>query len=239
MTALSAPAACLAWSLTPSGSPRRARQNAPELTQVVARCPTIRPVSPAVPRATGPTPPSRPSSSPARRGSPSTGRTPPTGNGPGPRNASRDDHVLGDAIHGRRRAVPAGLPFAVAHLAVVEQAVAPHQHGQLPLADEVPVIVAHRAGEQLGRVLATAPCALLAGDQEDLVHADVEGVGPEGVDQLIHQVEDDPVDAGLQGAPLCSRCRGCPMGRRGSRRTPGAWPAGGTSPCPRTGGRGS
>src|SRR5262249_8867508 len=91
-----------------------------------------------------------------------------------------DDHILGDAIHGRRRAVPAGLPFTVTHPAVVEQAVAPHQHGQLPRADEVPVIVARRAGEELGRVLATAPRALLAGDQEYLVHADVEGVGPEG-----------------------------------------------------------
>ena len=49
--------------------------------------------------------------------------------------------------------------------------------------------------------LPLAPRALVAGDQEDLVHADVEGVGRERVDQLVDQGEDHAVDIRMERAP--------------------------------------
>ena len=56
--------------------------------------------------------------------------------------------------------------------------------------------VVDRLGEHLRRILPPAPRALVAGDEEDLVHADVERVGREGVGQLVDQGEDDLVTSG-------------------------------------------
>ena len=56
-------------------------------------------------------------------------------------------------------------------------------------------------GEDLRRILTVAPRAFVAGDQEDLVHADVEGIGREGIDQLVDQGEDHAVHVRMERAP--------------------------------------
>ena len=73
----------------------------------------------------------------------------------------------------------------------VQQPVAPHQHFNFPLARQVGVVVIDGPGEQLRRVLAFAAGAVLRGDEEHLVHADVQGVGLEAgqrLAQLLRQV---------------------------------------------------
>ncbi len=63
------------------------------------------------------------------------------------------------------------------------------------------VVIVHGFGEKLGLVLAFAARAVVLADQENLVHAHVQGVRLEGVDQLVHQREDYLVDLGVQRAP--------------------------------------
>jgi hypothetical protein len=56
------------------------------------------------------------------------------------------------------------------------------------------------AGEDFCRVAAGAARALGVGDVEDLVHAGVEGVGLEGLEQLVNQREHACVDLRVEGA---------------------------------------
>ncbi len=63
------------------------------------------------------------------------------------------------------------------------------------------MIVVDGLGEELGLVLALAARAGLFADEKHLVHSHVQGVGLEGVDQLVHEAEDDGIDLGMQGTP--------------------------------------
>ncbi len=115
-----------------------------------------------------------------------------------------DNDVLRDHVERGRRAVGAGLPAAVSRPFGIQQAVAPHQHGQLLLANQVAVQVIDGLCEELGGVLSFAARALVAGDQEDLVHADVKSVRLEGIDDLVQHRKDDLVHLRMLGTPTAA-----------------------------------
>ena len=106
---------------------------------------------------------------------------------------------LGTRSTARWVLIDAGFPLADARALAVEEAVAPHPHG--PFGEGQ--VVVHRADflrEQLGLVLALAAGAVVLAEQEDFVHADVEGVGAGGVREFVDQVEDDVVHLGMERA---------------------------------------
>ena len=57
--------------------------------------------------------------------------------------------------------------------------------------DDVRVQILDGLGEQLGRISAAAARTMLVSDQKNLVHADMEGVGLEGVAEIIDEGEND------------------------------------------------
>ncbi len=61
--------------------------------------------------------------------------------------------------------------------------------------------IVDRLGKEHCRVFPLAPGATRVRHQEDLVHADVKRVAPEGFDQLVDQGEDDLVDIRVKRAP--------------------------------------
>ena len=76
----------------------------------------------------------------------------------------------------------------------------PQIHKRSPRFREVIAQRPHFAGEQLRFVLAAASRALVFAEEEDLVHAGVEGAAVAGFGEFIDQVEHHGVDAGVQRA---------------------------------------
>lgn len=113
-----------------------------------------------------------------------------------------DDDVLRNEVDGAVRAGFAGFPCAVAGDIAVEEAVAPDEHFNFSFGYKMFVVVVNGFCEKLAGVFAFAAGAFFIADEEDFVHTDVKGVGIEGVDKLVHEVEDDFVDLGVGRAPF-------------------------------------
>ena len=101
------------------------------------------------------------------------------------------DDILRHQIDRPVRTGVAGFPPSVACCLGVEQPVAPHQHLHTFLANQMIVQFVHDLGKQVTHVFAFASRTVLVTDQEHFVHADVERIGFEGIDQFVDQRKDD------------------------------------------------
>lgn len=78
------------------------------------------------------------------------------------------------------------------------------------------VIVVDRFCEKFRWVFASASWALVTGDKEDLVHADMKCICLEGIKQFIHQRKNDFVDLRVQWTPTSAVNSGVVKGDVGS-----------------------
>src|SRR6185369_5869287 len=83
----------------------------------------------------------------------------------------------------------------------VQQAVAPEKHLEFSLSNNMRVKIVHRPGKEAGGIAAAAPRAMLGGEDENLVHADMKGIRFEGVRDLIDERKNDSVHFGVLRAP--------------------------------------
>ncbi|HEV3278133.1 MAG TPA: hypothetical protein VG860_15050 [Terriglobia bacterium] len=110
-----------------------------------------------------------------------------------------DHDVSRDQVNSRRGPILAALPLTHSGHAAIQEAVAPHPHLAVRLG-EVVVEGANFLGEHFRAVARPAARAVRIREDEDLVHAHVDGVRLAHVGQLIHEIEHHLVDVRMKRA---------------------------------------
>src|SRR5882762_10849969 len=99
-----------------------------------------------------------------------------------------EDDVFRDHVDGGGGSVHGCFPLSKVVRLSIDQAITPHEHLDMAFAHEVPVYVVDRLCKEHRRILSFARGRRVRAEQKNLIHAYVNGIGTEGVDQLVHQL---------------------------------------------------
>ena len=110
-----------------------------------------------------------------------------------------NDDVFRDQVDSRSRVVAARLPLAVTGALRVDKAVAPDQHFETVFAHDMGVDILDGPREEFGGRDFAAPGTFA--QNENFIHAGVKGACAKHVDELVDQVKDKCIDAGMERAP--------------------------------------
>src|SRR6267142_1718261 len=115
-----------------------------------------------------------------------------------------DNDIFRDQVDSRSGPVSGGFPLSKIVLLAVNQPIAPHQHLDVTLTHKVSVNFVEGLCKEYANVFALRRWREFRTQQKDLIHADVKGVGPKRVNDLVHQLEDDSPDLWVKRVPFAA-----------------------------------